>query len=277
MMLMFKGFYTAASGMVALQRQQEMLTNNLANANTPGYKADQSSVRSFPSMLLNQISGTGFFQNKTPSNKEIGSISTGVYTQDISPLFIQGDLRQTDIHTDLAIIEQKVPLDEQGNPGSLFFTAENENGDIRFTRDGSLSVDDQGFLVTPSGQFILDTDGGRINVGSSQFAVDDQGYIYIDGSMQSRLGIAFIENPNRLSKEGNGLYRLEREVQFQQASNNPEASFSVKQGFIERSNVNIEETMVNMMNTYRSFEANQKVLQAYDRSMEKAVNEIGRI
>ena len=52
---MFKGFYTAASGMIAQQRRTEMLTNNMANANTPGYKADQSSVRSFPEMLLSRL------------------------------------------------------------------------------------------------------------------------------------------------------------------------------------------------------------------------------
>lgn len=274
----FKGFYTAASGMLALQRRQEMLTNNIANINTPGYKADQASMRSFPSMLLNEMSGTGFFGNNTPEKKQIGSISTGVYAQDVTPLFVQGDLQQTDLYTDLSLVQQGGFINEEtGRPSSILFTVENQNGETRYTRNGSFSVDDIGNLVTSTGEFVLDVNGERINVGANQFKVDDQGYITVNGAQQGRIGIAFIEEANMLVKEGSGLYRLEGAGAVGQAYDNPNVNFQVRQGFIERSNVNIEETMVNMMNTFRAFEANQKVLQAYDRSMEKAVNEIGRI
>jgi flagellar basal-body rod protein FlgF len=276
--MVFKGFYTAASGMLALQRRQEMLTNNVSNINTPGYKADQASMRSFPSMLLSEISGAGFFQDKLPVKNEIGSISTGVYAQDITPLFVQGDLQQTDLYTDLAISHPQTLINgETGNPSSILFMVENQNGEQRYTRNGSFSVDDRGQLVTSTGGFVLDVNGERINVGANAFEVDDEGYITINGQQQARLGIAFIEEANMLVKEGNGLFRLEGNNPVGQAYDNPEVNFQVKQGFVERSNVNIEETMVNMMNTFRAFEANQKVLQAYDRSMEKAVNEIGRI
>jgi flagellar basal-body rod protein FlgG len=75
-------------------------------------------------------------------------------------------------------------------------------------------------------------------------------------------------------KEGDGLYRTENEEQLPNAVDN---QFRIQQGYIERSNVDVSQTMTEMLSAYRSFEANQKVLQAYDRSMEKTVNEIGRV
>ena len=80
----------------------------------------------------------------------------------------------------------------------------------------------------------------------------------------------------QLVKEGNGLFRFDGDA-LPTAMGNGEIVYQIQQGFIERSNVDSAQTMTEMMNTYRVFEANQKVLQAYDRSLEKAVNEIGRI
>ena len=95
---MFRGFYTAASGMYTQQRKTEMLTNNMANVNTPGFKADQSSIRAFPEMLLQRLESTP----SPAGNSEVGAVNTGVYMQESIPRFIQGDLRQTDLPTDLA-------------------------------------------------------------------------------------------------------------------------------------------------------------------------------
>src|SRR5690554_8122228 len=99
---MLRGLYTAGSGMIAQQRRQEMLTNNLANANTPGYKADQASLRSFPNQLIKAL-GTDHMQ-KYGTNR-VGELSTGVYMQERTPNFRQGDINETRNNTDIAILQ----------------------------------------------------------------------------------------------------------------------------------------------------------------------------
>ncbi len=265
---MFRGFYTVASGMFAQQRKTEMLTNNMANANTPGFKADQSSLRAFPEMLLQR-----FDEQKNPTvNKTIGSLSTGVYMQEAIPFFKQGDLKETGLNTDVALLDISMPEN-----ASVFYTIESGNGETQYTRNGNFTVDGQGFLTTASGLYVLDDAGARIQLTSDQFTVSENGVLVGEGGETARLGIGFAEDANRLIKLGDGLYRTEDGNALENAHNVPDAQFNLQQGFIERSNVDVSRTMTEMMTAYRAFEANQKVLQAYDRSMEKAANEIGRI
>ena len=95
---MFRGFYTVASGMLSQQRKTEMLTNNMSNANTPGYKADQASMRAFPEMLMDRMDSTSIPTEKKlslPFNERVGKLNTGVYMQETIPSFVQGDLQET--------------------------------------------------------------------------------------------------------------------------------------------------------------------------------------
>ena len=109
---MLRGMYGAAAGMIAQQQRQEMLTNNLANVQTAGFKADQATIRSFPNMMLKAMN-TG--EGPVKQNPTIGSIATGVYMQEQVPNFKQGDLNQTGNPTDLALrrIRAKVGLDAE--------------------------------------------------------------------------------------------------------------------------------------------------------------------
>lgn len=277
---MLKGFYTAASGMIAQQRRTEMLSNNLANANTPGYKADQSSLRSFPELLLSRMN-----YETIPVSKKlawnaltpIGKLQTGVYVQETNPLFSQGDLKQTDLKTDIALVNGNLPINQAtGQPGSVFFTVQNGNGEPRYTRNGNFTVDGQGFLTTPSGYYVLDENNQRIQLQSDQFVVSDNGAVLENNRQVARLGVAYSNNPSgQLVKEGDGLFRANAALANAYNTNN--VGFALKQGYIEGSNVDEGQTMTEMLATYRSFEANQKVLQAYDQSMGKAVNEVGKI
>ncbi|MCF6138872.1 flagellar hook-basal body protein [Pseudalkalibacillus berkeleyi] len=272
---MFRGFYTAASGMIAQQRRQDLLTNNLANVNTPGYKADQASLRAFPQMLMSRLGETNMGDHSVPTKKQLGTLATAVYMQEALPKFKQGDIQETGNRLDVALLQGAVPTDEEtGTQGALFFTVQNEAGDLRMTRNGNFSVDANGNLVTSNGDFVLDTNGNRIVVGGSDFEMDSNGFI---PQANAQVNVALVENPNLLEKEGNGLFRLEEEAGFGSAIGNPDVSYQLKQGFVERSNVDVEQTTVEMLNAYRTFEANQKVLQAYDRTMEKSSNEIGRL
>ncbi|WMT19942.1 flagellar hook-basal body protein [Parageobacillus toebii] len=277
---MLRGFYTAASGMMAQQRRIEMWTNNIANANTPGYKSDQAALRAFPELLLSRLD-KATVPTKTPRSfplqPTIGSINTGVYMQELIPNFRQGDIKETGQPTDIALINGTLPVDaETGKEGTLFFIVQNENGDIRYTRNGNFTLNPQGFLTTNDGWYVLDENGRRIQLPSTNFAVNADGTIVANNNRIARINIAFAANPNTLVKEGNGLFRSENGV-LPSALGNPNITYTLKQGFLERANVDLNRAMTEMLSAYRAFEANQKIVQAYDRSMDKAVNEIGRL
>jgi flagellar basal-body rod protein FlgF len=278
---MFRGFYTVASGMLSQQRKTEMLTNNMSNANTPGYKADQASMRAFPEMLMDRMDSTSIPTEKKlslPFNQRVGKLNTGVYMQETIPSFVQGDLQETGRGLDVALLDGSMPVDEEtGIRGSVFLTVEGSDGSPRYTRNGNLTVNGNGFLTTNSGFYILDENGDRIQLESDQFTVGENGQIVVDGNAVATLGVGYSDNPNLLVKQGDGLFAAEGNAALPDAYEEDSVSFAAKQGFLEQSNVDASRTMTDMMSAYRAFEANQKVLQAYDRSMEKAVNEIGRV
>ena len=147
---MLRGFYTAASGMLAQQRMTEMLTNNMANANTPGFKADQSSMRAFPEMLLSRMDQVSIPTEK-PLNlamtPQVGKLNNGVYMQEANPLFLQGALETTDNKTDVALQDISMPVNKDtGLQGSVFFTVQGADGQARYTRNGNFTVDAQGLF-----------------------------------------------------------------------------------------------------------------------------------
>ncbi|MCR8850601.1 flagellar hook-basal body protein [Rossellomorea sp. SC111] len=278
---MFRGFYTVASGMLSQQRKTEMLTNNMSNANTPGYKADQASMRAFPEMLMDRMDSTSIPTDKKlslPFNQRVGTLNTGVYMQETIPSFVQGDLLETGRGMDVALLDGSMPVDaETGIRGSVFLTVEGQDGNPRYTRNGNLTVNGNGFLTTNSGFYMLDENGDRIQLERDQFTVGENGQIVVDGNAVATLGVGYSDNPNLLVKQGDGLFATEGNAALPDAYEEENVSFAAKQGFLERSTVDASRTMTDMMSAYRAFEANQKVLQAYDRSMEKAANEIGRV
>lgn len=272
---MFKGFYTVASGMFAQQRRTEMLTNNMSNANTPGFKADQAAMKAFPEMLLQRFDKERIPTENglnMPFNKEIGTINTGVYMQESIPKFIQGDLRDTGRKTDVALLDITMPEN-----GSVFFAIAGADGSVRYTRNGNFTVDAQGYLTNASGQYVLDANGGQIQLSSDTFTINEAGVLTGENGENAILGVGYANDPLRMIKEGDGLFRTEDGAPLPNAFAEPGVQFRMQQGFLEQSNVDVSRTMTDMMTAYRAFEANQKILQAYDRSMEKAVNEIGRL
>ena len=278
---MLRGFYTAATGMIAQQRRTEMLTNNLANASTPGYKADQSSLRAFPGMLISHLGEkdvpvkNGF---ALPTSNVVGQLNTGVYMQETIPAFLQGSLRETNSNTDIALIDSFMPVNEEtGGNGSIFYSVANDAGETRYTRNGNFTLDQQGFLTTAAGHYVLDENGATIQLGNDNFSVQSDGSLYQEENYVGTIGVAYAENPNALVKEGDGLFRLDDGGILPSAYTSAGVQFSLQQGMLEQSNVDTGRTMTDMMTAYRAFEANQKVLQAYDRSLEKTVNEIGKV
>ncbi|MUV37364.1 Flagellar hook-basal body complex protein FlhO [Lentibacillus sp. JNUCC-1] len=267
---MLRGFYTVASGMQAQQRRQEVLSNNMANVNTPGYKADDAAIRAFPEMLTYHMGKKTIPVSHSfniPVNEQIGSFNTGVYVQETIPNHAQGDIRETNVSTDLALVNGKVP-DETG---SLFFTVQLENGDTAYTRNGHFTVDQDGYLTAGSGHYVLDSAGNRIQTDGMTFTVSSNGVVTTAAGNTAELGMSYAADANDLVKDDYGFFTGD-------AGEVPAgAEFTIQQGALEGSNVDAMQTMTEMMSAYRSFEMNQRVLKAYDQSMGKAVSEIGRI
>ncbi|MFY3791096.1 flagellar hook-basal body protein [Ureibacillus sp. MALMAid1270] len=278
---MFKGFYTVATGMIAQQRKTEIITNNMANANTPGFKADQTTIRSFPDMLLSAVGNANIPTErnlKVPMIQEIGTVNTGIYLQETLANLVQGSLIDTNLSTDMALIDGTIPIDEEsGKPGSIFFRLEHPDGGEAYTRNGNFTLDAEGYLVNGNGYYVLSDAGERIMLPNDDFQLSENGTIYIDDVEVATLGVSFSANPSLLVKLDNGLFRVNDGEELPSAYTQQGVTFGLRQSTLEGSNVDSAKSMTDLLTAYRAFEANQKVLQAYDKSMEKAVNEIGRV
>lgn len=291
---MIRGLYTAASGMMAQQRTHDTISNNIANMQTPGFKQDVAALRSFPEMLIHLMDGDG---NNGTSVKQIGSLHTGVFVEENFPVFTQGDLSMTNKPGDLAI-QSNIQVLVDGEPVAFdasgqavvngeviyqpqaFFTVQGVDGEARYTRDGRFHLDETGQLVNANGELVLDIDGQPIFVPDTldQVQVSSNGTLVdrTNGDIIAQLFIARVDNPYDLIRDGYGNYRL-AEGAAAPVPIGAEDQVVVRQGAIERSNVDAAQSMVDMMTALRMYEANQKVIQSFDQTLEKAVNEIGRI
>ncbi len=288
---MIRGLYSAASGMFALERRQETLSDNLANAQTPGYKKDDTVLRAFPKLLMQRI--RDFNENSNvplagapniPGQPvQIGELSNGVYVQERIPSFNQGALVQSVNPLDLAIEDQGLPTQlingNQVKPAA-FFTVQLPDGTVGYTRNGKWDLDSQGNLVTSEGYRILDVNQRPIQITDSiskedlLISTDGQVIAYPSDPTSTRvagqIGIAVAENPNELRRLGGNTYQAENPLPI----NNQ--GVSLHQGFIEQSNVDPGQTMTEMMMTVRGYEANQKVISVYNGSLEQLYS-VGKI
>lgn len=281
---MLRGIDTATSGMIALQRRQDSLTNNLANAETPGYKQDTNLIRSFPEMLLDRIRDEQLVgTSKAP---QIGTLSMGVYNQETLPMFTQGVLVGTNMPFDMAIQDtQLAPIVENNQTikPSAFFAVQTADGSFQLTRNGHFTVNENGELTTASGDLVLGQNGAPIAspaLLSGDVVISENGEIITnpDGPNKANVGnvgLVIVNNPNQLIKTGNGNYQLEGGTPAMISATTP-AGVQIKQKMLEQSNVDLTQTMTSMMTNMRLYEANQKVLQAYDKTLEQ-LNSIGRV
>jgi flagellar basal-body rod protein FlgF len=249
---MIRGLYIGASGMLATQTQSEIVADNVANINTPGYKGQEASNKAFPSMLMERTSSTGGISESTP----IGNMGAGVVIDRITRMNLQGVLQTTEHSTDLALTTNG------------FFVVDTPNGE-RFTRNGHFMINSEGMLQTPEGFPVLG-ENGAIGPLTKNFTVDSQGIITDEGQTMGQLRIVGIQE-GALVREGQSLYASTEPVQ------SLTGNAGIQQGSLEGSNVDMSGQMVKMITVMRAYEANQKVIQTQDATLDKAVNEIGRI
>lgn len=249
---MIRGLYTAASSMDVLEKKTNIRSNNLANANTNGFKKSEAITASFPKMLLNKIDA-----NK--ADQEIGELETGAYLERSFKDMSQGDFKRTDNALDFAI------------EGSGFFVIDTETGE-KYSRDGNFSINADSELVTQSGNPVLDNNGNPIQLIPDQdFRVSADGQITFNNGLQgAQIALVDFENEANLAQVGDNLYTNQGEAE-------PEPSQAgIAQGYLEGSNVKIVEEMAKMIKTTRHYESNQKVISSIDESLNKVINEVGR-
>jgi flagellar basal body rod protein FlgG len=250
---MIKGLYAAASAMLAGLNRQTILSHNVANLNTPGFK-----------QILNDM--TDFINNPVvhPLNAQsqplryLGQLGLGVQTGPESSDFTAGGFQNTDQPLDLAI---------QGNG---FFHTKTSNGD-RYTRDGRFDRDAQGNLVTVDGNFVLDDKGAQIKLPQGQPVISTEGVIYVNGARVAQLGLGVFVNP---AKE---LVRDQPNTFIAAAAPTGKEKVSVAQGYLEMSNVNPAAIMTQMVSVSRAYEAAQQLVQNQDNLLGETINTLGKV
>lgn len=262
---MIRGLYCAASGMDVRQAKVESIANNLANATTPGYKVENIQVQSFPEVLVVQQGGpkrrVGEVVPGAP--QKIGSLGMGAQVAGVSIDHTPGAVQETGKVTDIVL----------KGPGFLAINAPVAGDPERvcYTRNGAFQVDAEGYLTVSGGYRVLGEDGA-IKVGDTAFKVAPDGTIEVDGTVVDQLRLVEFADTNGLRKEAGGIF-----VDVQEAGGSQASLTTVAPGYLERSNVNVIDEMVGLISVIRSYEANQRLIQAYDEQLAKTVNQVGSL
>lgn len=249
---MVNGLYTSGAGMMLTLRKQEVTTNNLANAQTTGFKISR------------------LVTHATVESK-----------RDVDQYMRQRELQRADeVHTDW----QPGPLVQTGNPldlairGDGFLAISTPSGE-KYLRSASLKPQADGTLVDSTGSPVEDEGGQPIRIAGNRTTVMADGRILSDGEEVAKLRIVDFPKPYTLKSEANGRW-----VPYAASPDAPPPApvpvgenTRLEQGFIEGPNVNTVAEMVQMIAQFRNYEADSKVLHAVDSTIDKAVNQVGRI
>lgn len=224
---MERGLYIAASGMVAEQMRQDQIANDLANASTPGYKADRVTQRAFGDLLL----------SNSQTGQAIGGLNMGVGIDRMTTDLAAQPLRDTGEPLDLAIA------------GDGFFAVQTPQG-VRYTRNGQFTESAAGTLTDQLGNAVLGRNGQPVRVGG-------------DGHVTATdVGVFALTN---VAKQGDNLFTGTAAGQ---------ATGAVRTGALEGSGVDPARTMVDMIASFRAFEAGQKAIQTIDDSLHKTATQV---
>jgi flagellar basal-body rod protein FlgG len=249
---MVNGLYSSANAMNLALRKQEISTNNLANAQTTGFKVSR-----------------------------LATLATVDGRRDGETYMRQREVQHADeVRTDWS----DGPLVPTGNPldvalrGDGFFAVSTPKGE-RYVRSTSLRTMGDGLLVDPSGSPILDQGGQQIRIQGTKTTVSAQGKISSDGQEVATLRIVDFPRPYTLRQEGDGHWAPYPESADAKppAPQPVDGDTHVEQGVLEGPNVNTVAEMVRMIAQFRDYEAEGKVLHAVDTTLDKAVNQIGRV
>jgi len=357
---MFRGLYMASSSLLTNNKKIDVVSNNMANIDTTGFKKDLVLIESFEDTLINKMNGsmpfknlqkihkvdvkreegyfevassTGYIRVKTHTGisfhdkakftvgddgylktfykdedgkidsgygyqilgnsgsiyvgdgeldidesgrvfvdgelidslitftypSVIGTMNSGVKLERIETNFEQGQLMRTENTLDFAL------------QGYGFFKIETDEG-TRYTRDGSFKLSQYNELITSEGHKVQGLYGDII-LDEGEISLTPSGEILVDGEIVDKLDIVNVKNIRDLRKTETGLYKVEEGIEIEEE----EFKGQVLQGRLEKSNVDPIKEMIEMMTLYRGYESSQKMIKAYDETIGKAVNEVGKV
>lgn len=261
---MIKALYTSSTGMKGQMTKLDVISNNLANASTTGFKKSRVNFQDLIYETLKEAGETTGIASANPVGQQIGS---GVKLVGISKQFSIGSLSRTDRDLDVAIA------------GRGFIAVTGPDGTDHFTRDGSFKLSAEGQIVNSDGFAIKGLGQVPKNARSVNFSPNGQ-VSYVDNSGEEtslgQIELAMFTNPSGLNAVGGNLY------QESAASGDPllvipgqESAGLLQQHFLEMSNVNIVEEMVEMISAQRAYEVNSKTIRAAD-EMATTANQVSR-
>lgn len=268
---MMRALWTAASGMNTQQTHVDTIANNLSNINTAGYKTEKAEFKTLLYQNL-QSQSTNTNGEKKPVSAQVG---LGARMASITSNFQQGSLNETGQFMDWAI------------EGSGFYKVQTTGGEVKYTRNASfsLSVTDQGSMVTTSEGFpVLDVNNNPMIIPndytSSSLSITNDGKLYAKNAQNElvdlgiQVGLVQFANPAALEKTGNSLFGVtDNSGQPMEETQTATLKRSVvHQNYIEASNVNAADEMVNLIVAQRAYEMNSKAIQASDTMMQQANN-----
>ncbi|MDD6626799.1 MAG: flagellar hook-basal body protein [Lachnospiraceae bacterium] len=278
---MLKGLYTAYTGMINEQHRMDVMTNNLANADTNGFKKEGTTSQAFDTVLAYKIKDLS-----EPGNlpKNLGTAKTFDEDSVDNP---DRWVSRTGMNLGVKIGENYVdysegPIKETGNTFDLaisdrgFFAVEytNKAGETstKYTRDGNFTMDRQGYLVTQDGDFVLDENGRHIKMNTAlPVSIDRGGTITQEGTSVATIGLTDFEDYDYLERFGENYF------QTVDGATEIDSEAQIYSGYLELSNISIVTEMVNMITLQRQYESNQKLITTYDETLDTAVNQLGKL
>ncbi len=313
---MWRGLYTAATGMITEMKRTDVIANNLANAATTGYKRDKAIHREFEAMLIRRYydhedGGLVGMEPNAQTDYGTNNIDITRYKQfDADPFYRPniGRLGMGDYIDEIAVDRTQGALETTGNEldlaigGDGFFTIQSPQG-IRYTRNGAFFRNAQGFIQDIRGYNLLDAQGQPIQIPRDMFNKDiivtDDGGIYVkgddteqweedpiqtitngdQGNRQLLTQIQIVNFPDRLAlqKQGDNLFYPVADADGNIAQPVASENAVVIQGALEKSNVQIVREMVELIHNHRMYEANSKAVTTQDTMLDKSVNEVGSV
>ena len=250
---MFKGFYQLTSAMLSQGRRLDVVSHNMTNISTAGYKLDRYTDSTFQDVLISRVGN----KNKAVST-EMGEETYILAPSELVTDFTQGSMEETTLPLDFAII------------GDGFFAIDRD-GDVAYTRNGSFNLDDEGYLCLWGQGRVLNSEGQPIQLPTDHIYVNKLGEIYTeaDRNYLGTLGIYAADDTANLERNEYGLFTGGN---FQLSEN-----YEIRHRMVERSNVELVREMVAMMTTQRALQSAAQMSKIYDQVIMKATTELGRL
>ncbi|MFZ4619140.1 MAG: flagellar basal-body rod protein FlgF [Bacteroidota bacterium] len=247
---MIKGIYSSGSGMQPRLMRLDVIANNVANADTTGYKKDSIFVQIMKDAGVAQSTGAG----------ELAGLDVKEFTD-----FAEGSLRPTNAPLDMAI------------QGEGFFVLDSPDGP-RYTRNGNFRIDDNGDVISSGGEHLMGT-GGRITIPGAEkmqqndLTITKGGEIFMGQTMLGKIRLVTFSNMQNLLKTAGTMFKSEDSPKDVSVS---DEKTTIRQGYLEESNVEALTEMVQLVELSRGFETDQRTMRYQDSTLEKAM-EVGRV